>query len=116
MATREELEILLRDSITPGLRSIARELRALNQVTKESSAESAGHVDRFSKSFGGLNDASSGALRSMTAMGSYVVGFGKAVLGIGGTVESIKQLSDGLNEFAENRVAMASFSQDTKFA
>jgi hypothetical protein len=116
MPTREELEIMLRDSITPGLRSIARELRALNQTAKESGGESASSVDKFGRSFGGVEASSSQALRSMTAMGSYVVGFGKSLLGIGGTVESIKQLTDGLNEFAENRVAMASFSQDTKFA
>jgi hypothetical protein len=116
MATREELEILLRDSITPGLRSIARELRALNRVAKESGDESAGHIDKTSKSFGGLADSSSTALRSMTAMGSYVIGFGKAVLGIGGAIESIKRLSEGLNEFATNRVQLSMFAQDTKFA
>jgi len=116
MPTREELEIMLRDSITPGLRSIARELRALNQTAKESGSESAGNIEKFGKSFGGVEASSNQALRSMTAMGSYVIGFGKSVMGIGGTVESIKKLSEGINEFAESRQQLTMFSQDTKFA
>jgi hypothetical protein len=116
MATREEMEILLRDSITPGLRAIARELRELNKVAKENSSESAANIDRMKSSYGGLNDASTAALRSVTAMGAYIIGFGKSVLGIGGTIETIKRLNEGITEFATNRVHLSNFSTDTKFA
>ena len=116
MPQREEMEIMLRDSITPGLRSIARELRALNHAAKESGTDATINVGKFGKSFSMLNEASSSSLKSMTAMGAYIVGFGKTILGIGGTVETIKKLSEGINSFAENRQQLTLFSQDTKLA
>jgi hypothetical protein len=114
MASREELEILLRDSITPGLRSISRELRELNKVAKET--DFTDQTRKLTQSFTGVDAATNAALRSMTAMGAYVIGFGKAVVGIGGTVESIKRLGEGIQEFAEKRVELALFSADTRLA
>jgi hypothetical protein len=116
MATREELEIMLRDSITPGLRAIARELRELNQTAKDTgSTQVAGNVDNLARSFRGLSESTNSALRGLTAVGNYVLGFSKAVLGVGGAAEGIERLTEGLKEFAYSTVQMSNFAKDTKF-
>jgi hypothetical protein len=114
MARQDELELALRDSITPGLRAIATELRELNKAAKESAKGTADEIDRVSKSTANLMAASKAAFTDVQNLFSKIAESGKSILGVGGTYEAVTKLTESLQELAMTRVQLAMFSQDTR--
>src|SRR5215831_16953375 len=116
MPRQEELEVALRDSITPGLRAIARELRALNQAAKEASGQSSQEIDKISQSTQNLATVTRNALREMQQLSASVLDFGKKILGVGGAYEAITKLTGSLNELSATRVQLSMFSHDMRMS
>jgi len=114
MPRQEEMEIALRDSISPGLKAIARELKALNQAAREAASGTTQELDNIEKRTKNLSESSRQTMRNMQEMFSRVLDYGKAIVGIGGTVEAVKQLTQSLTELAETRVQLEMFSLDTR--
>lgn len=115
MPRQEELELALRDSITPGLKAIAKELRELNRAAKEAAGETSDNIDKISKSTQNYSDKATAALRSLEAMSRSAVNMGKSIVGIGGTTEALNLLSKSINDLATTRIQLSNFATDTRF-
>jgi len=115
MPTRqEELEIALRDSITPGLKQIALGLRELNKAAREGMEGSAQETDKLRQSVDRLAESSRNALRDVQNLSNRILDIGKTILGVGGAYSAITQLTKSLTELATTRVQLEMFAQDTR--
>ena len=65
MPRQEEMEIALRDSISPGLKAIARELKALNQAAREAASGTTQELDNIEKRTKNLSESSRQTMRNM---------------------------------------------------
>lgn len=114
VGSRAEVEIALKDSLSPGLRSMAREIRALNRSIKQMGDDGEASLGRMGKSTGGLSTVTRAAVRDLTVMGNFFSGFTRGVLGSVGTVAAIEAVTRSLHNMAESRVALSLLSQDTR--
>jgi hypothetical protein len=109
-------EIALRDSISPQLKAIARELKGLNALRSDSDQSGTGTVDKFHRSTTGLGSTARVVTKDLAGIGSWVVGVGGGLLGGLGAIATIKAVATSLSNMAESRVQMTMFSRDTRFA
>jgi uncharacterized protein YoxC len=110
------MELALRDSITPGLKAIARELKALNEAAKDASRGTGDEIGRVTTATEKLGQASKAALRDVQELFGKVIEYGKAILGIGGAVESIKQLTEAFSDLASEQVKLSLLAEDMGIA
>ena len=116
MDQRTEFEIALKDSITPQLQAIAKQLRELNRLAKDSGEGGSSSVDKLRKSNEGFAASAREGLKHFKEIGSTIIDFGKELLGVGGVVASIHQVARALDDFATSRVQLKFFAENTKFA
>lgn len=116
VGSRAEVEIALRDSLSPGLRAMARDIRALNRSIKSMSDDGETGLSRVSKSTTTLSVVTRTAVRDLTVMGSFMTGFTKGLVGSLGTAAAIEGVVTAINNLAKSRVQLLMFSHDTKFA
>jgi hypothetical protein len=109
-------EIALRDSISPGLRSISRELKKLNALRQDSDQSGTGTVDKFHRSTSSLGSVARSTVRELEGVGSWVVGVGGGLLGGLGAIKTIEALATSFSNMAQARVQLTMFSRDTRFA
>lgn len=114
--SRAEVEIALKDNLSPALRNMARDIRALNRSIKSLGEDGQSGLDKVSRSAGGLGGVSKSALRDLTAMSSFMSGFTTRLIGSLGTVAALQATARAVNELATTRVQLAMFAQDSRFA
>jgi hypothetical protein len=113
---RTEFEIGLKDSISPQLQAISKQLKEMNRLAKESGDGGSGAVDKLRKSNEGFGASAREGLKHFKEVGETIIDFGKDLLGVGGIVSSIHQVASALDDFATSRVQLKFFAQNTKFA
>jgi hypothetical protein len=113
---RTEFEIALKDSITPQLQNISKQLKELNRLAKESGEGSSGAIDQIRKSNDQFARSAREGLRHFTEIGKTIIDFGKDLLGVGGIVTSVKQMASSLDDFAQNTANLSAFAQNTHLA
>jgi len=116
MTEKTEFEIALRDSISPGLKAVARQLKELNASVVASSTPSAASTDHLTRQTTLLGSAARNTLRDLEGVGSFLVGAGKGILGVGGSIATVKALASSISNLALSRVQMTMFSKDTRLA
>jgi len=116
MVDRTELEIGLKDSISPQLKEIGRQLRELNKMAREAGDQGANSISKIKDQQLELARSSREALRNFVEMGSSIIDFTKDLFGIGGVAASLHQFVTGIYEFAKGRVQLENFAKDTAFA
>jgi hypothetical protein len=110
---RVEFEIALKDSISPGLRAISSQLRALNRSIRDSGEEGSGGFVRMTRATGGLGEIVKRTTRDVDVMASYMTGFAKSMLGVGGVAGAVALAGKSLENFAANRQNLKMMAIDT---
>jgi hypothetical protein len=115
LSTREALEVSLRDSISPGLRAIAKELRELNKAAKEAAQGVSDGMDQSKKKTEEAGKAVQETLRQYQELARKIVETGKEIIGIGGATESFRELNKAIGEFVTSTLLVNNFARDTGF-
>ena len=116
---KTEFEIVLRDSISPGLRSISRSLRALNKLSQENAGAAATNTQNLNRQMRGFGQQARAAGRELAGIGAFIRGsFGGvgSALGAYAVIEAVKSIASSLSDMATRRVQLAMFSRDTRIA
>jgi hypothetical protein len=113
---KTEFEIGLKDTISPQLQAIAKQLKEINRMAKESGESGSGSVDKIRKSNEGFGRSAREALEHFKKVGETVLDFGKDLLGAGGTLETLRRVGEGIDEFATSTTQMKYFAENTGLA
>jgi hypothetical protein len=113
---RAEVEIALKDNLSPALRNMARDIRALNRSIRDLGDDGQAGMEKAGKAVGGLGSMSKNALRDLTAMSSFMSGFTTRLIGSLGTVAALQAVTRAVNDLAYSRVQLSMFAQDSRFA
>jgi hypothetical protein len=111
---KTEFEIGLKDTITPALRQISKQLKEMNQLARQSGDGGAASIEQLRQGHVRLAFSARNATRDFTEMGKSVLDFTKDIFGIGGVVETVRQVSSAFVDFAKGRVTLRNFAQDTR--
>lgn len=111
-----EIEIAVRDSMSAALRTMGRELEALNRKALETGISGAGGLEKFSRQTGQLSEITQRTSRSLSGMGDLMSGMAKTLLGPVGLAAGFVAVAKSMDNFAVSQLQLHNFATNTGFA
>lgn len=112
--TQAEFETTFRDSISAGLRSVAREIDVVNRKIRE--VNDIKPFNQMSDGASQLGNSMTQTSRALGVMNNFLGGFVKGVLGPAGAVGAVVAFAKSLETFSVNQIRVENFSRATGFA
>jgi hypothetical protein len=109
-------EIALKDSISPQLKQIARDLKALNASVAAGTADTAKGgsetVTKLSRGVQGLANVTRQSAKELVGVTAFFGGLTKGLLGAVASIEGVKSLAAALQGLAQHRVQLSLYSEN----
>lgn len=109
---RVEVEVAIRDMFSTTLKSMGRELDAMNKKAAELGSSGSGSFNRFRIENDRLNDSAKRSNVSLSSMSTIVAGITQNLAGPVGLVAGFYSAAQSLQSFAASRVQLQNFSTD----
>lgn len=111
-----EIEVAIRDMFSTTLKTMGRELDALNKRATETGVSGAGGFDKFRRSNDQLNESNKRTTASFSAMSVVTSTLTRGLLGTAGLAYGFYSVSKAIEDVSVNAIKLKNFSTDTGFA